>query len=431
MTKVCLVFGLTLFVFSLVQEAEAIPTFARKYRTSCTTCHIGFNKLNPFGEAYRLNGYQIPQGQEVAYVKEEPVSLGAPAWKKVWPEAVWPGQIPGNVPISMMVHQRALWNESASGQSKPELDFRFPHEWELFVSGDLGEMLSFYGEFALLDDGAVGGMERLFLQFNDLLAGSYDILPQDALNLKVGKFNIAADPFYNPTRRTLNRTLPSNYTVGNATFRLRNPQSALEADGILNQRWYYGLGLANGTNAADGSDADSHKDPYWRLAYKWKGMAFDGSSEELGDELKQTNNWVDNSLTVGGFGYYGKQRIAGVDNPFYRTGFDGRLQWEDMDLSGAMVFGEDDDPTSTGSSDSKIKSHTWFVQAEYVVYPWLIPALRYEQSSFNGTTNSVKRFIPSLSMYARANLRFILEGVIVQDAADGNNQFLADLAFAF
>ena len=38
-------------------------------------------KLNSFGEAFRLNGYKIPDA-DAALVKEEPVVLGAPAWKQ-------------------------------------------------------------------------------------------------------------------------------------------------------------------------------------------------------------------------------------------------------------------------------------------------------------------------------------------------------------
>ncbi len=41
-------------------RASAIPAFARKYQTSCQTCHIVFPKLNAFGEAFRLRGYHMP-----------------------------------------------------------------------------------------------------------------------------------------------------------------------------------------------------------------------------------------------------------------------------------------------------------------------------------------------------------------------------------
>jgi hypothetical protein len=61
-----------------VPTASAIPAFARKYGTSCQTCHTIFPKLNPFGVAFRLRGYRMPNETE-DMVKEKPVSLGAPA----------------------------------------------------------------------------------------------------------------------------------------------------------------------------------------------------------------------------------------------------------------------------------------------------------------------------------------------------------------
>ncbi|MFQ5681080.1 MAG: hypothetical protein ACE5GG_03400, partial [Candidatus Omnitrophota bacterium] len=314
--KIFLFFLMGLFSLCLVSELWAIPTFARKYRTSCNTCHVGFSRLNAFGEAYRLNNYQIPQGQEEVYVKEEPVSLGAPAWKRVWPRSVWPGAIPGNVPLSMMVHQRAVWNQSARSQDVPEVDFDFPHEWELFAAGDLGDMFSFFAEFVFYEDGGVGGTERLYLTLNDLLAGQFDLLPEDALNLKIGKFDVAADPFPKSTRRTLTKYLPSDYTVGSASFKLRGLQSGLEAGGIVNGRLRYALGVTDAAGIAASTNSGSEKNPYWRLDYKWGGMAFDGSGEEFGQNLKQRENWVDNSFTLGGFGYYGKEDISGATNDF-------------------------------------------------------------------------------------------------------------------
>lgn len=428
MRKRCFVIGLLLTVFlslASIEDAKAIPTFARKYRTSCTTCHIGFNRLNPFGSAYRMNGYQIPQGQEAVYVKEEPVSLGAPAWKRVWPDGVWPGMIPQSIPLSMMVHQRLIWNESARTRDVPEVDFDFPHEWELLIGGDLGDMISFFGEFVLYEDDRVEGVQRLFVQFNDLLTGPFDLLPEDALNLKLGKFDIAADPFHNPTRRTLNKYLSSDYLVGDASFKLRNLQKGFEANGIINSRWRYALGLVDSAGSLNSS---SEKDRYWRLAYKFGGMTFDGKNEDLEEELKQTNNWVDNSLTVGTFGYVGKEDISGATNDFTRLGGDIHLQWENLDLSAAWVFGDDDDPGGTGIG---VNSRGWFTQAEYVFYPWLIGSFRYESLDYTDATNDVTKLVPSIAIYARANVRIILEGAIYPDGEDGSNSLLVDLAIVF
>ena len=76
--SIILLTGLSL----IVQETQAIPSFARKYKTSCSTCHYAFPKLNGFGKAFKNNGYRYPAGQDLEMTKEEPVSLGADAYKK-------------------------------------------------------------------------------------------------------------------------------------------------------------------------------------------------------------------------------------------------------------------------------------------------------------------------------------------------------------
>ena len=62
--KKMLLLGIVLFALMQIvrEESYAIPAFARKYKTSCATCHNGFPKLNAFGEAFRRNGYQFPGG---------------------------------------------------------------------------------------------------------------------------------------------------------------------------------------------------------------------------------------------------------------------------------------------------------------------------------------------------------------------------------
>src|SRR5713101_787734 len=79
---------LVLILFG-VADAHAIPVFARKYKTSCMTCHEMMPRLNAFGEAFRLNGFRWPEGAQPAQ-EEEAVSLGAEGNKKVFPHSVWP-----------------------------------------------------------------------------------------------------------------------------------------------------------------------------------------------------------------------------------------------------------------------------------------------------------------------------------------------------
>ena len=70
----CVALAAALLVVVLPGRAAAIPAFARKYQTSCQTCHIVFPKLNAFGEAFRLRGYHMPAETE-EMVKQKPVGL--------------------------------------------------------------------------------------------------------------------------------------------------------------------------------------------------------------------------------------------------------------------------------------------------------------------------------------------------------------------
>src|SRR5438270_7784177 len=54
--------------------ASAIPVFARKYGTSCQTCHTVYPKLTPFGEAFRRNGFRFP-GTDSDYWKQDTITL--------------------------------------------------------------------------------------------------------------------------------------------------------------------------------------------------------------------------------------------------------------------------------------------------------------------------------------------------------------------
>src|SRR3989454_6877800 len=49
-----------------VQDAQAIPAFARKYDFACSVCHVpSFPKLNDFGNLFRDHGYQLGTDQEL------------------------------------------------------------------------------------------------------------------------------------------------------------------------------------------------------------------------------------------------------------------------------------------------------------------------------------------------------------------------------
>ena len=428
-------------VVGLASDASAIPVFARKYRTSCTTCHVGFNKLNPFGEAFRQNGYLIPGGKDAALVKEEPVSMGAEAWKRVFPEAVWPGAIPSNVPIALEVVQRMDIKEN----NTPSTNFNFPHEFSLLTAGTLSDNFSYFGEVSLDEDGAkTAEVERGFVRFNNLFSeggwGRFGWLPENALSLKVGKFDLPVGPISTPARRTLSRPVINEFTIGSNAFSFHDAQPGIEASGVLFSRFGYQVAIVNGNSSVE--DNNNAKDVYYRFSYKLGGLGLDGTGGASTEELAQTDNWVDNAVTLGTFGYFGRAPITGADfryDNFRRVGVDGRINFRNLDLYGTLLMGRDDKP-STDTMLRNVDATAWALEADYVIKPWLIGALRYEGIKFDEILSTAKAtnnaIVANLAAYARANVRFMIEAVLPLTNEDkqinsGNKKLVLDLTYLF
>ena len=135
---------LSLLMFA--ERAHAIPVFARKYATSCITCHTIYPKLNDVGEAFRRNGYQFPANDDVL-VKEEPIKLGTDAYKEMFPNSIWPSTLPSIPPVSIFTLSQNVVNLSPHGQLKT-WDFAFPSDVEIIGVGALGNNISGFYDVA-------------------------------------------------------------------------------------------------------------------------------------------------------------------------------------------------------------------------------------------------------------------------------------------
>jgi hypothetical protein len=113
----------------VVPSGKPIPAFSRKYQTSCTTCHNNYPELNDFGEAFKKRGFKFPKDDEL-FVKQEPTMLGSKAQKEAFPEAVYPGEIPGTIPISFRYEGNFTWN---SKQPQPVAVNGYIPRTDLFV----------------------------------------------------------------------------------------------------------------------------------------------------------------------------------------------------------------------------------------------------------------------------------------------------------
>lgn len=415
------------FVGFFSGNAEAIPTFARKYKTSCSTCHTAIPQRNAFGDAFRRLGFRMPGGDK-AFVKEEPVALGAEAWKEVWPEAIWPGLLPATVPISFYGHQRVVWKEDASS-SEGATYFDAPHELEMLFGGNWGERISFFAEWILYEKSFANDKDKLgamYIQFNDLLGSTPGML-----NFKIGRFETgAARGLKDDNRLTPSHAMSFDYTVagGGADKSLRTKQSGVEFNGILGSRFEYAFGAVNG--GGDNTDSNDAKDLFYRVGFKLGGMGLDGSGGIPKGELVQKDNWRDDSITLGTFGYFGypSANNATTEENYTRFGADLRLSYSRLAIEGAVVFGNDE-----VAAGKDIKSTAFNVDLQYLFFPWLIANVRYEQKSFDDNTSNkdVEAVVANLTVLQRANIRWNLEYYTYLEDKDGNDTAKLNIMFAF
>ncbi len=422
------VFTLSLLLAGLfagfAREATAIPAFARKYRTSCTTCHVAIPKRNAFGEAFRRNGYQIPAGDE-RYIKEEPVSIGAEAWKEMWPDAIWPGAIPGTFPLSAYVHQRFVFDNP-----NDDKEFDAPHEVELLIGNTLGRNIGFFGEWVAFEKGQnAPGLKRFFIQFSNLFEKSL----KKGFSLRVGRFEPGiADGYKDADRITMEHPITLDYRVISA-FRIRDAQSGFEIAGVPHRAFEYVLGLVNGQGVTV-NDPNNDKDLYARVGFKFGGMGLEGSGGPEGEELPIADNYVDNSVMVGFYGYWGRATLADVkkvtyDNDFTRFGVDARVNFGRTYLLAGLVRGNDENPFNT--TQRNVDSTAWFVELDRVFKPWVLGVLRYERLEIDGKPD-VTQLVPNLTFLARANIRLTLEAFIVPSLdKDEFRTFKANVMFVF
>jgi hypothetical protein len=226
----------------------------------------------------------------------------------------------------------------------------------------------------------------------------------------------------------------------------------IEGNGIINHRAMWVAGLSNGVGPAPNDtagrfDGNNAKDVYARFDYKIGGMGLDGNTG--GQPYVPEKNWRDNSLRVGVFVYRGDasgidfQSTPGDDTSpniqdlhFLRSGVYASVFYQDLNVFGAYVHGTDslqvsDPATATLLSTLEPNYHSWFTQADYLIFPWLQGTFRYETvTPADRSVQSVRTGVFNVSALARANVKAMFE--YQRDLREGRNHSInVLLRFAF
>lgn len=457
-----IIVGLALLVFT--PSGKAIPAFSRKYQTSCTTCHNNYPELNDFGVVFKKRGFKFPTDDET-FVKQEPVLLGSKAQKEAFPGAIYPGEIPGTVPISFRYEGNLNWNASqpepvvAAGGYVPRTDLFVPNTFTIISAGSFGQNLSFWidDDISAGGSGASGGLGDGWLKYNDL--GRIFQLPKDSLNVRFGQFELdlpftqARTPYlsgydvFNQANVAQNLCPTGTLSPGtvcqtaNNGFVLGTPQRGVEFGGYPNDgNFTWDVAVVDGTGSAYGSSTlvtRNTKDVYLRSSYQFN-LEKDPDSRHAIRAAGATGPHDHTSIRVGGFYYYGEnqQNFGGtsfgsvgltntLNEPFYRTGADIRYKFRDkLEIYGVGMVGHDNnhlvsvDEAGVGTLTTAhaVTFTGGFVAGNYWIYPWLIATMRYDfvnspSDYFNGASQGRTRndIRPGYQILIRANIKIVGE----------------------
>jgi len=486
-----IVLGLTVLSFALfiTPSGRAIPAFSRKYQTSCTTCHSDFPELNDFGLAFKKRGFKFPTDDDT-FVKQEPVLLGSKAQKEAFPEAVYPGEIPGTIPISFRYEGNFNWNSYQPQPVQalayvPRTDLFVPNTFTIISAGSFGPNFSFWidDDISAGGSGANGGLGDGWLKYNDL--GRVFHLPKDSLNVRFGQleldipFTQARTPYlsgydvFNQGALAQNSCSLSPQPVPcqttNNPFILGTPQRGIEFGGYPNDgNFIWDVAIVDGTGSAYGATntalvTRNTKDVYLRTSYQFN-LERDPESRHAIQAAGPTGPHDHTSIRVGGFYYYGKNQqnfgssafsfTGTINEPFYRAGGDVRFKYRNkLEVYGVGMVGHDDNHLVDTGAGTIVPARAvtftgGFVAGNYWIYPWLIATMRYDfvnsPSDFaNGVSESRTRndFRPGYQILVRANIKVVGEytrhwGVPYTDAA-GNllsyrpNTFVTGIDYVF
>ena len=408
-----------LAVAMIPRDAHAIPAFARKYETSCLTCHTVYPKLTPFGEAFRRNGYRFP-GVDSDYVKQGTVPLGQEASKKTFPRSVWPSTLPISSVLAVGANGQAFTYPSKSATVPRENGgVRFSlddlvNEGQLWAGAALDDTITIWAELTVADGGA--DVEHAQLLFNDLVG------PKHAVNLVVGR-GFPTLTSFGPHSSYLGDSLltvapvTGIYGLSTDPFTLVDNYNAAELTGVVGGWFDWSAGVSAGKNAFGGRV--NSENAWAHAGYKLGGMRLDGEgSQGPKDALRP---WAEDAVTLDAFTFHSREILSGPEGaPFAETtgdtsltvGAAARGQLGSAELNVGVYTQEHDrgwiDPAG---ALAKVRANVAYAELSYVVFPWMVPALRVERIGLKptgGASVDDVHVMPGVDFLIRANVKAVL-----------------------
>lgn len=444
-----LVYAAALFVglfvyFGAQRDAQAIPSFARKYQASCQTCHTIYPVLNSFGEAFRRNGYRFPSKNgslDSDAVKAPMIAMGQDEYKKMFPKAIWPSQIVEAVPLSVWILGGVTANMPGSDAHDAAGNVftwnGLLGEAHIFGAGAFSDTLTYMTQLTFAPDGV--DVETGYLLWNDIVG------PSHLVNLWIGRLfapqltsyglhSAYLSDSYMPAVSIAGLYNPSgNFVVG------QGHSDGMEVNGVAGHRFGYSMGWLASLATSGGLKVRNAEEVYAHVGAKFGGVSLDGEGpdSQVPDAQKP---WAETSLTVDAFAYHGMSTMDNGTNAPTETaqndkvnvvGASLHLNLGSLLVTGGVQLekhnrpypGTPPTPANPPAQNNVLpgtpdfSSATGIVQwdeVDYVIYPWLVPGVRTEFTHLDlantdgANAASLLRVVPGIALLPRPNVKVTL-----------------------
>jgi hypothetical protein len=212
-----------------------------------------------------------------------------------------------------------------------------------------------------------------------------------------------------------------------------------ELSGVAHHRLGYSLGwIASG--AATGLTVPNSEDVYAHLGVKFGGVALDGEGKYGPNVPDPRKPWAEKAVTADAYGYHGLTiadngtgvipgATAAIAQGDRINAFGGsiRAQYDSFILTAGAQYehhlapyaGTEGTAGVGGATFPGVPSYnrgTGFVEYDelaYVIWPWLVPAVRSEYTRVtisNSSPASLLRILPGVALLPRPNIKVVVAG---------------------
>jgi hypothetical protein len=370
-------------------ESSAIPSWARKYNTSCYMCHSGMPQRNAVGEAFKNNGYRMPGGADEAFTKQENIKIGTDEWKKTGVCAPATGSFPQFDPLSIVLTGNIV-NYRETGHTpttRQELTLNAPNVASLFYGATIGNAISVFGELAGFGGATAEideGVTSVDTQVTSNVRAVYQFSP--GFNFAIG--NSFSSVNWNGTGVA---------GVTNVSGVLPAPVTYAELNFTRGETGGYSIVAGTSMGARTTSPIQPQQNKIDDILYlRGKVKLFGaGLLSGTGGEFGNSYNGLDNQVTIGAGLSYARKAFNTTAAPI---GFTGNYAGETM-VYGADIQGVYQDflVGVAASKDRDLDLENLRAEAGYFIYPWLFAKIAYASLANPASINTSDEHSPTIA----------------------------------